>query len=525
MKVPRAIRGGQSFRGRLILAASAAVAVAIAIAAAITFVIVRGELRGQVDDSLKEAAGELAGDQVFFTRPAPTKAPGRHEREVRPPLEGPAEGGLPAVPPEPEVSGVPVPRARRGEVKELVPAPGVERRLVLPAPPLGGNTRFAQLVQSSGRVVRSPQLRIELPGKDRAARLARRGSGAYFSDGEVRGGRVRLYTKALGPGAALQVARPVEELDGVLRRLAWVLGAVALGGIGLAAGLAPLVARTALKPVADLSDAAEHVARTRDLSRRIDASSPDELGRLARSYNAMLAALERSMAQQRQLVADASHELRTPLTSLRTNIEVLASRGGMPAADRERLLRDVVAQLEEMTALVGDLVDLARDRADQEPADELRLDELVANVVERARRRHPERDFLLEAEPTTVRGVPARIDRAVGNLLDNAQKWSPPDAPVEVQVGAGEVVVRDHGPGIADEDLPFVFDRFYRAASARGLPGSGLGLAIVRQVAESHGAGATAENAEGGGARMRLSFQPLPSPPATSPPRSAAPSG
>ncbi len=525
MKVPRAIRGGLSFRRRLILVASAAVAVAIALASAITFVIVRGELRGQVDDSLKEAAGELAGDQVFF-RSAPTKAPGRHERQVRPPLQGPVEGGLPAAPAGPGPAAVPLPRPRGGEkAKELVPAPGVERRLVLPAPPLAGSRRFAQLVQSSGRVIRSPQLRVELPGKGRAARLARRGGGAYFSDGEVRGGHVRVYTKALGPGAALQVARPVEELDGVLRRLGWVLGAVALGGIGLAAGLAPLVARTALKPVADLSDAAEHVARTRDLSRRIDASSPDELGRLASSYNTMLAALERSMGQQRQLVADASHELRTPLTSLRTNIEVLAARGGMPAADRERLLRDVVSQLEEMTLLVGDLMDLARDRADEDPPEELRLDELVADVVERARRRHPEREFRLEAEPTTVRGVPARLDRAVGNLLDNAQKWSPPDAPVEVQVAAGEVVVRDHGPGIADEDLPFVFDRFYRAASARGLPGSGLGLAIVRQVAESHGGGATAERAEGGGARMRLSSQPLPSRPATAPPRSAAPSG
>ncbi|MDQ4048090.1 MAG: HAMP domain-containing histidine kinase, partial [Actinomycetota bacterium] len=292
---------------------------------------------------------------------------------------------------------------------------------------------------------------------------------------------------------------------------------VALGGIGLAAALAPLVARTALRPVADLSDAAEHVARTRDLSRRIDSSSPDELGRLARSYNTMLAALERSMGQQRQLVADASHELRTPLTSLRTNVEVLAAEKGMAPEDRRRLLRDVVGQLEELSVLVGDLVDLARDRADEEHAEDLRLDELVGEVVERARRRHPEREFRLEAEPTLVRGVAARLDRAVGNLLDNAQKWSPPGAPVEVRVSAGEVEVRDHGPGIAEEDLPFVFDRFYRAAAARELPGSGLGLAIVRQVAEAHGGQATAEPAAGGGTRLRLRLGAIPSTASTAP--------
>ena len=395
-----------SFRRRLILTASAAVAVAIALASAITFAIVRGELRGQVDDSLKEAAGELAANQVFFVRPASRNAPGIEARALEPPLDGPGNHELPVEPPGSDPSAAPLRRPPRGRgVDRLVPAPGVKRRLVLPGPPLATSTRFAQLVQSNGRVIRSEQLRIELPGKRRAADLARRGSGSYFSDGEVPGGRVRIYTKALGRGAALQVARPVEELDGVLQRLAGVLGAVAVGGIGLAAGLAPLVARTALKPVTDLRDAAEQVARTRDLSRRIDASSSDELGRLASSYNTMLAALERSMAQQRQLVADASHELRTPLTSLRTNIEVLAASGGMPAEDRERLLRDVVGQLEELSVLVGDLVELARDRVDEEPVDELRLDELVSTVVERAHRRQPGGEFVLDAEQTLVRGA------------------------------------------------------------------------------------------------------------------------
>ncbi|MDQ4048694.1 MAG: hypothetical protein M3131_04830, partial [Actinomycetota bacterium] len=250
MRRLRAIRGRLSFRRRLILVASAAVAVAIALASAITFVVVRGELRGQVDDSLKETAGELAGDQVFFVRPARDTRAGARERPVGPPLEGPAPGDLPTAPPGRDPSAVPVPPPSGGGKvgAELVPAPGVERRLVLPAPPLASSTRFAQLVQSSGRIIRSPQLRVELPGRRRAARVARRGKGDYFSDARVRGGRVRVYTKALGRGAALQVARPIEEIDGVLRRLAGVLGAVALGGIGLAAALAPLVARTALRP-------------------------------------------------------------------------------------------------------------------------------------------------------------------------------------------------------------------------------------------------------------------------------------
>jgi two-component system sensor histidine kinase MprB len=238
----------------------------------------------------------------------------------------------------------------------------------------------------------------------------------------------------------------------------------------------------------------------------MDREGSDELARLAGSFNTMLEALERSMRQQRQLVADASHELRTPLTSLRTNVEVLAGADGMAPADRERLLRDVVAQLEELTVLVGDLVDLARDEDElPEPMTDVRLDELVAEVVESARRRHPERPFSLELEPALVRAAAPRLARAVANLVDNAEKWSPAGAQIEVTVSSeGELVVRDHGPGIAPEDAPYVFDRFYRAASARGTPGSGLGLAIVRHVAETHDGSVAAQAAPGGGARLVL---------------------
>ena len=208
----------------------------------------------------------------------------------------------------------------------------------------------------------------------------------------------------------------------------------------------------------------------------------------------MLAALEQAVAAQRQLVADASHELRTPLTSLRTNFEVLLRPGPLPDESRRKLVRDVHRQFDEMAALVGDIVELARDGQTQAEEDEVRLDVLVADAVERAERNaHDDLSFRLVAQPTLVRGVPARLDRAVTNLLDNAAKWSPAGEVVEVEVAGGTVGVRDHGPGIAEDDLPFIFDRFYRSAEARSMPGSGLGLAIVRQVAEAHGGQVTVE--------------------------------
>jgi two-component system sensor histidine kinase MprB len=225
----------------------------------------------------------------------------------------------------------------------------------------------------------------------------------------------------------------------------------------------------------------------------------------------MLEALQRSQGAQRQLVADASHELRTPLTSLRTNMEVLA-RGGPPEAeDRDRLRRDVIVQIEELTGLVADLVELARDEEPEPPpAEELRFDRLVGAAVERAQRHAPHVRFEAELEPALVRGVPPRLDRAVANLLDNAAKYSPPGTTVEVRLRDGELTVRDHGPGIAEEERDLVFDRFYRAAEARGRPGSGLGLAIVRQVAESHGGSVRAEAAAGGGALLRMRLSGIP---------------
>jgi two-component system sensor histidine kinase MprB len=279
---------------------------------------------------------------------------------------------------------------------------------------------------------------------------------------------------------------------------------ISLGGIAVAAALGLLVSRAALAPVRRLRHATERVRATGDLSERIDARGDDELSRLAAGFNSMLAALEESNRAQRQLVADASHELRTPLTSLRTNIEVLASERALPPGERERLLRDVVEQLGEMTTLIAELIELARGEEHPAEAEDVRLDLLTADAVERTRRNRPGVTFRSELEESVVHAVPATLERAVGNLLDNAAKWSPPGGEVEVAVHGDEVTVRDHGPGIDEADLPYVFDRFYRAAGARGMPGSGLGLAIVRQVAEAHGGEVVAERPDGGGTLMRL---------------------
>jgi two-component system sensor histidine kinase MprB len=239
----------------------------------------------------------------------------------------------------------------------------------------------------------------------------------------------------------------------------------------------------------------------------MEVNGDDELARLARSFNTTLDALERSVEAQRQLVADASHELRTPIASLRANIQTLEQADRLPPHERAALRADVVSELDELTALVADIVELARGTKPGEMTDDVRLDRIVEEVVERAEGRARERvSFEVSAEPTVVRGQPERIQRAVSNLVDNALKWSPPGGAVELTLEAGELTVRDRGPGFAEDDVSHVFERFYRAQDARGMPGSGLGLAIVRQAAEAHGGHAEAANAPGGGALVRVSF-------------------
>ncbi len=266
-----------------------------------------------------------------------------------------------------------------------------------------------------------------------------------------------------------------------------------------------LVARATLRPLRELSETAERVRATRDLSERIEIDGTDELATLAHTFNAMLGSLDEAQQRQRQLVQDASHELRTPLTSLRTNVEVLAQSERLPPEDRAQLMRDVIAQLGEMTELIGELTELARGEEQAEPLEDVRLDLVAEAAIKRASRNHPEVPIEAELAPWAMVGQPASLERAIANLLDNAAKWSPAGSPVEVRLADGELTVRDHGPGIAAEDIPHVFERFYRATSARSMPGSGLGLAIVQQVAEAHHGSVAVEEAPGGdGALFRL---------------------
>ena len=317
---------------------------------------------------------------------------------------------------------------------------------------------------------------------------------------------MRVLTRGIGSRGAIQVARPLDEVDRQLDRVLLVLLLVGAAGVALGAALAAVVARTALAPIDRFTRRTEEIAGDPDPSHRIDVTSKDELGRLARSFNTTLDSLERSVEAQRQLVADASHELRTPIASLRANIQTLEHAERLPAAELESLRADIVAELDELTALVADIVELARGAKPGEAEDEVRLDEIVESVAHRARGRANGIAIDVSTEPTVVRGAPDRIQRAVSNLVDNALKWSPGDGRVEIDLAGGRLSVRDHGPGFQEADLPHVFDRFYRADNARSLPGSGLGLAIVRQAAEANGGDVEARNAPDGGAVVRVSF-------------------
>jgi two-component system sensor histidine kinase MprB len=275
-------------------------------------------------------------------------------------------------------------------------------------------------------------------------------------------------------------------------------------GIALAAALAAVVATAVLRPVRRLTAAAESVATTGSLAERVEVEGTDELGRLAARFNGMLVALEDSVGRQRRLVADASHELRTPLTAARTNID-LVREGRLPAEEVRRALDEASVELDSLTSLVSDLVELARGTERKLRIEEVQLDDLVAGMVERAKARAPQTTFVTSLSPALVHVDPALVERAVSNLLDNAVKYSAPGTPIEVSVRDGEVIVADHGPGISEEDLPRIFDRFYRAANARAKPGAGLGLAIVREAARAHGGDVTAESTASG-ARFRLTL-------------------
>ncbi|MER5300376.1 HAMP domain-containing sensor histidine kinase [Streptomyces lasiicapitis] len=341
----------------------------------------------------------------------------------------------------------------------------------------------------------------------------------------------RMLTTHYGKGAAVQVAMRADIAERGVRQTAAILAVVGGAGVLLSAVGGYWVSRTGLAPVARLTATAERIAATRDARHRIELppgpperagrarkfgrfghrGGEDEVTRLATAFNTMLGELEESVAARRRLVADASHELRTPLTALRTNAELLARADLLNKAQRDRASGALARQLREVTGLVNDLIELARDEEPQPLVEDVALAPLVSHVVEAAREHWPTIAFTLhttpEAAALTLPGVPSRLARLITNLLDNAAKFSPPGGLVEVTLSPHSLTVRDHGPGISPEDLPHVFDRFYRAEKARSLPGSGLGLAMARQIARAHGAELSAEHAPGGGALFRLTLR------------------
>ncbi len=474
-----------TLRARIATVAGLAVAIAVLLAAVVVYVAVSSDLRGQVDASLRQrAAGLLA---------PPPEAPGTPGAA--------AAGGIARVPP---LAG---PGDGPGGAPPKLPTSVAPGRF-------GGPSGYVQFIGPRGAVnVPGGQGSSPTIAPNSAERtIAARGRGQLLADRTVRGTHLRVLTLGTGSHGALLVALPLTTVDHELGRILLILLLVGVAGIALAVLLGALVARTALTPIARFTRHTEQLTGDPDLSRRLEVSGRDELARLAASFNATLDQLERSVQAQRHLIADAGHELRTPIASLRANIQVLQEAARLTPADREALRRDIIDELDELTALVSDVVELARGGRGELATDEVRLDEIVAGALERTRRRC-DLPFQVSLQPTVVRGAGERINRAVANLLDNARKWSPPGGLVEVQLREGILTVRDHGPGFQEADLPHIFERFYRAERARGLPGSGLGLAIVRQAAEAHHGYVRAANAPGGGAQIEVSFgAPLPTP-------------
>ncbi|MFE2286805.1 sensor histidine kinase [Streptomyces sp. NPDC059443] len=482
---PAARFRGLPLRSRLALLVTVAVALAVAAVAAVSWVMVRAQLRDQLDGSLMS-----------------TNVSAQVLRTIR-------DGACVDKPPS---------------------QPGQE---------IAGNLNaVVQIVTADGNhcwVSGTTTLPVTTLDKQIAAGGSR--TSALHDATTADGTEMRVYTRTAqaqpgSPVFGISVAKPLADIDKPLSTLAWVL--LLVSGIGIVgAGAAGLwVARTGLRPVDELTGAVEHIARTEDLTVRIPDEGDDEIARLSRSFNSMTAALASSQERQAQLIADAGHELRTPLTSLRTNIELLArseeTGRAIPPEDRKELLASVKAQMTELASLIGDLQELSRpDAASPGPLGVVALHEIAGAALSRARLRGPELEFRSDVEPWYVRGEAAALERAVVNVLDNAVKFSPPGSTVVVRLRAGELTVRDHGPGIPAEDLPHVFERFWRSPSARALPGSGLGLSIVaRTVLRAGGTAelrAPADGGPGAEAVLRIPGAPAP-PPADRPERTGQPS-
>jgi len=509
-----------SLRVRMGLAAGVAVALAIIAVAFTAYAGTRSQLRGQVDQSLQgltksvleranvPAVGAdgrplpVIGGGGPGQRPeAPTSAAGSPTSTAPPPDERPGALGFGSA------AAAQARAYQQRDPDDRDEGLGLDDRN---GPAFGGAAGTLLLVKHDGSVYTPKGQRQHIPITGQAKAFARRGRGRYFADLTVGSTEIRVLGTGLGWRGALLVALPLNDINRTLSSQLLLLGIIAAAGILLAGLLGLLVARTALAPIARFTRQTETIASNPERleNQRLDVHGGDELARLASTFNRTLDALEGSVQAQRNLVADASHELRTPIATIRANLQLMRDEALLSTEDREALRADVIEELDELTALVGDVVELARgSKPSGEPGD-IRLDAVVSAAVDRTRRRAPQLTVVATLQSTLVRGEGDRIARAVNNLLDNAAKWSAPGGTIEAELQGGILSVRDHGPGFHEEDLPFVFDRFHRARDARSKPGSGLGLAIVRQAAEAHDGFVEAGNAPDGGALMRIGFGP-----------------
>lgn len=456
-----------SYRRQVALQTAVAVALVVLLLALLARQLTEAALIATVDDDLRVLAN--AAQQAAPAGPRPGRGPA---------------GGPPGIAGFPELRAL-----RRGAADGR----------------FGEVTGVTQLLGADGRVLSSTATPA-LPVSPEARQVVDGAADEDLATLVVNGTRLRVLTRSLDVDLAVQLARPLTEADQTLTALTRRLTVAAAAGVVLAALLGWVLAGRVTGPVRELTELAESVSRTRDLSARLDLPGDDELARLADAFDRMLASLEQARGAQRQLIADASHELRTPLTSLRTNIDLLRSGVQLPAPDHDRLLADLGAQLQAFGGLVDGLVELARGEQPPASPEHLDLAELTAEVVAELRRDHPTASIHLQAHPCPVVGDRTRLARAVRNLVANALIHG--GGEVEVEVGAGTVRVRDHGPGLEPALIPRLFDRFTRGADAGDRPGSGLGLAIVRQAAESHGGSVEAGNAPGGGAVFHLRLPP-----------------
>ena len=381
------------------------------------------------------------------------------------------------------------------------------RPAVPAAPALGGAPEYFQFVYPTGRVRVPEGGSAQLPADAHVLRIAKQGRGSFFTTARIHGVHVEVYTVGDADAHyAIEVALPLTEIDSDVHELAVTFGLLVGGGVLLAGLLGAGIARTALAPIQRFTKQTQEVTDALDRPRRLEEKGAEELRGLAISFNRTLDALERSIQAQRHLMLDASHELRTPMAALRSDIQIFLEADRLPDEERRGLQQAIVAELDELTQLVANVVELARGSSSSDHTEPIELDDIVKEAVARAQRRAPDLAFSLELEPTEIVNSPDRVSRAVTNVIDNARKWSPPGGRIEVDLHDGVLNVRDHGPGFKKEDIPSVFDRFYRADDARRLPGSGLGLAIVKQAAEAHGGYAAASNAPDGGAVLQVSF-------------------